>query len=300
MNLPARDYQATRTKTPGKLPSGLDRCAHGLLGQYSRRKFIRRRWLGQAEQIFERSLQYQDLSDQDLSRHLHNMRTVFRRQRQDHARRLPEALALIAEAAARTLGMRPYLVQILGAIIIHNGYLAEMATGEGKSLTACLAAVIAGWTGKPCHIITTNDYLASRDAEEFSNLYRQCAISVGRVTSVMTPAERKENYQKSVVYVASKELLADFLRDRLALGNTHQSSRRQIGLKLNPHDRTYNETVMRGIHTAIVDEADSVLIDEAVTPLIISQACQNQSLIEACQAANRYRLENSSASREAR
>ncbi len=287
MTLPARDYQATKTKTPGKLPAGLDRCAHGLLGHYRRRKYIRQRWVDQAEQIFERSLQYRDLSDQDLTRQLHSMRTAYRRQRRGLEHRLSEALALIAEAAARTLGMRPYRVQILGAIIIHHGYLAEMATGEGKSLTACLAAVIAGWTGKPCHIITTNDYLASRDAEEFANLYRQCALSIGTVSSVMTPAERKENYRKGVVYVASKELLADFLRDRLALGNTYQSSRRQIRLKLNPHSRSHDETVMRGIHTAIVDEADSVLIDEAVTPLIISQACQNQYLIEACQAANR-------------
>ncbi len=287
MNLPALDYQATKTKAPGKLPTGLDRCAHEILGRYHRRQFVGRRWQAQSEWIFEQSLQHQALSDHDLKGRLRDMRALYRRQGKAHEHRLPEALALIAEAAARSLGMRPYAVQILGAIIIHNGYLAEMATGEGKSLTACLAAIIAGWTGKPCHVITTNDYLASRDAEEFAPLYKFCAVSPGRVTSGMTPAERKENYRKGVVYTSSKELLADFLRDRLSLGNLHQSSRRQIFLKRHPYDRSYDKMIMRGIDTAIVDEADSVLIDEAVTPLIISQAHENKLLSDACQAATR-------------
>ena len=286
MNLPSRDYQATKTITPGKLPSGLDRCAHEILGRYRRRQLIGRRWLTQSKRVFEQSLQHQALSEDDLKRRLCDMRALYRRQGKAHEYRLPEALALIAEAAARSIGMRPYAVQILGAIIIHHGCLAEMATGEGKSLTACIAAIIAGWTGKPCHVITTNDYLATRDAEEFAPLYKFCAVSAGRVTSGMTPAERKENYRKGVVYTSSKELLADFLRDRLALGNLHQSSRRQIFLKRHPHNRSNGQMVMRGIDTAIVDEADSVLIDEAVTPLIISQAFENKPLTEACRAAN--------------
>ena len=285
MNLPARDYQATKTIAPGELNKGLDRCAHEILGYYHRRKFIGRRWRVQSERIYEQSLQHQDLSEHELKGRLAGMRAVYRRRGKAHEHRFPEALALIAEAAARFLGMRPYAVQILGAIIIHHGYLAEMATGEGKSLTACLAAVIAGWTGKPCHVITTNDYLAARDAEEFAPLYTFCAISTGRIASGMTPAERKENYHKGVVYTASKELLADFLRDRLALGNLHQSARRLIRQKGNPHNRSNDNMVMRGIDTAIVDEADSVLIDEAVTPLIISQAYENKPLTEACQAA---------------
>ena len=139
--------------------------------------------------------------------------------------------------------------------------------------------------GKPCHIITANDYLAARDAQELAPLYKSCAISTGWVGSHMTPAERKANYQKGVVYTTGKELLADFLRDRLVLGNTHQSSRRLIRRKRHPHDRSDDKIVMRGIDTAIVDEADSVLIDEAVTPLIISQAHENKPLTEACQAA---------------
>ena len=285
MRLPAKDYQATRTLTPGKLPKNLDFYAHRLVGQLRRRECIKRRWLVQSEQVLEQSLQYRGLSDRNLKGRLENLRAVFRRQGRGHAQRLPEALALIAEAAARSLGMRPYAVQILGAIMIHHGYLAEMATGEGKSLTACFPAIIAGWSGKPCHIITVNDYLASRDAEELAPLYNTCAIATGWVGSRMTPAERKENYRQGVVYTTSKELLADFLRDRLALGNTHQSSRREILKKCNPNGRFFDPMVMRGIDTAIVDEADSVLIDEAVTPLIISQAHENKPLAKACQAA---------------
>ena len=287
MRLPAQDYYATRTITPEKFPTGLDLSAHKILGHLRRREGIRRRWQDSAEQILEQSLQHQRLSDQDLKGRLNDIRTEFRRQKKGHVRQLPDALALITEAAARSLGMRPFGVQILGALMIHHGYLAEMATGEGKSLTACLPAIIAGWSGKPCHIITANDYLAARDAQELAPLYESCDISTGWVGSRMTPAERKANYRKGVVYTTSKELLADFLRDRLALGNTHQSSRRLIRKKRNPDHRSYDKMVMRGIDTAIVDEADSVLIDEAVTPLIISQAHENKPLTEACQAATR-------------
>ena len=269
MNMGLHDYQATKTKVPGKLPKGLDLSAHKILGHFRRRECIRRRWLVSAERILEQSLQHQKLSDPDLKRRLKDIRAEFRRHRKGHTLQLPEALALITEAAARSLGMRPFVVQILGAIMIHHGYLAEMATGEGKSLTACLPAIIAGWTGKPCHIITVNDYLAARDAEELAPLYKSCAVTTGWVGTGMSPAERKENYQKGVVYTTSKELLADFLRDRLALGNTHQSARRQIRQKRNPRDRSCDQMVLRGIDTAIVDEADSILIDEAVMPLII-------------------------------
>ena len=286
MRLPAQDYQTTRTATPGKLPRGLDLSAHKILGHFRRREGFRRRWLVESEQILEQSLHHQRLSDPDLKDRLNDIRPDFRRQKQGHGRRLPEVLALIVEAAARCLGMRPFGVQILGAISIHHGYLAEMATGEGKSLTACLPSIIAAWSGKPCHIVTANDYLAERDAEAFAPLYNYCGLSTGWVGGDMTAAERKENYQKGVVYTTSKELLADFLRDRLALGNAHQSSRRQICIKCNPHDRSYDKMVMRGIDTAIVDEADSVLIDEAVAPLIISQAYENTPFSEACQAAN--------------
>ena len=124
MRLPAQDYQTTRTATPGKLPRGLDLSAHKILGHFRRREGFRRRWLVESEQILEQSLHHQRLSDPDLKDRLNDIRPDFRRQKQGHGRRLPEVLALIVEAAARCLGMRPFVVQILGAISIHHGYLA--------------------------------------------------------------------------------------------------------------------------------------------------------------------------------
>ncbi len=285
MTSATRDYQLTRTRDPDRLHQGLDRVAHDLLGLVRRKKEITRKWQAEAAAIHAQSLRMQAFPAGELSGRLGELRSIFRRRARGHEQHLPEALALICEASARTLGMRPYSVQVLGALIIHRGGLAEMATGEGKSLTATLPAIIAAWGGKPCHIITANDYLASRDAEELAPLYHACGVTVGWVGSHMPTAERQKNYSCGVVYVTSKELLADFLRDRLLLGNCHQAERRHIRKKLQAWGPAERGLVMRGIDTAIVDEADSVLIDEAVTPLIISQPHANQPLTEASRTA---------------
>jgi preprotein translocase subunit SecA len=192
----------------------------------------------------------------------------------------------MVEVANRTLGLRPYPVQVMGALALHEGYLAEMATGEGKSLTACLPAVLAAWTGLPFHFITVNDYLANRDAVEMRPFYASCGVSVGCVMSEMDPGERRMNYEKDVVYTTIKELVADFLRDRLILGSLHHPSRRLLRQLLQPRLRDLEGVVMRGLNSVIVDEADSVLIDEAVTPLIISRAQENKPLVKACRTAH--------------
>jgi len=191
------------------------------------------------------------------------------------------------EAADRTLGLRPFPVQVAGALALHRGFLAEMATGEGKSLTACLPAILAAWTGRPCHIVTVNDYLAHRDSVEMHPFYHLCGVSVGCITGPMRPQERQENYAKGVVYTTSKEIVADFLRDRLIMGDFQHPSRRMIRGILNPGRRQAEGLVMRGLDTAIVDEADSVLVDEAVTPLIISRAQENKPFAHACELAHR-------------
>jgi preprotein translocase subunit SecA len=151
-----------------------------------------------------------------------------------------------------------------------------------------LAAVLAGWTGRPCHIVTVNDYLVERDAEWMRPLYSFCGVRVGRITAAMGPAERLKGYEADVTYVTSKELLADFLRDRLRLGTVASPVRRLI--RQLPRARQgpgADGLVMRGIHAAIVDEADSLLIDEAVTPLIISAPHKNELLEEAVKMAAR-------------
>jgi preprotein translocase subunit SecA len=213
------------------------------------------------------------------------MRIRFRRQENGCDTLLSNALAIIVEVADRTLGLRPFPVQVMGAMALHKGTLAEMATGEGKSLTACLPAALAAWTGRPCHFVTVNDYLANRDAVEMRPFYAFCGVSVGCVQGGMAPEERRQNYEKGVVYTTLKELVADFLRDRLIIGGLQNASRRLLREMLQPGHRGPEGVVLRGLDTAIVDEADSVLIDEAVTPLIISRAQENKPLVEACQTA---------------
>jgi preprotein translocase subunit SecA len=285
--LPVQDYRATHIDVPAKLHKGLDRIGHSVVGRYRRRSSLLLKIRKEAEQILDSSLKLRSVSDGKLRERLVQLQTYYRRQGRGYETNLSNAMAVMAEISDRTLGLRPFLVQILGAIALYRGYLIEMATGEGKSLTGCFPAILAGWTGRPCHIITANDYLAGRDSDEMRPLYSFCGVSVGCVSSEMVPGERRLNYDNGVVYTTSKEILADFLRDRLKLGLCHQPSRRLIRQMLQPRIREREGLVMRGLHTAIVDEADSVLIDEAVTPLIISHHRENNYLLEACHNARK-------------
>jgi len=289
--LPTQDYRQTHIMTPEKLHRGLDGIAHGLVGRYHRRGSIDRSIKKESERIHHMAQDLRQVSDGRLRQRLGEMHAQFRRQAIGYEGLLPDALAAMVEAAHRTLGLRPYPVQIMGAMTLYKGYLAEMATGEGKSLTACLPAVLSAWTGKPCHFVTVNDYLANRDAVEMRPFYAFCGVSVGSVTGEMHPRERRLNYEQGVVYTTLKELVADFLRDRLILGVLHDPSRRLLRQMLQPRLRELDGTVLRGLDTAIVDEADSVLIDEAVTPLIISRQEENRPLVEACR--NAYQIAES-------
>ena len=280
--LPIKDYQATNIDTPEEFYDGLDRIANSAVGRYHRRLGIVSRMYEDAEKIVDNSLKFKSMSDAQLRDRIRQMQLIYRRQSKGHEENLSDALSLMAEVSDRRLGMRPYPVQILGAMALHLGYLTEMNTGEGKSLTACYPAILSAWTGRPCHIITANDYLVERDSDEMRALYLFCGVSVGRVNSLMEPGERRINYEKGVVYTTSKEILADFLRDRLKLGLCPQASRRLIKKMLHPGIRERENLIMRGIDTAIVDEADSILIDEAVTPLIISHPQENTHLLKAC------------------
>lgn len=281
----SRDYWSTRIVVPDKLHEGLDRVTHSLIGLSRRRPGILQKMHLEAEQIAEHSLTFKHVSDRRLRDRLDEFKALFRGQKEGREEVLPEAFAIMTEAAYRTLGLRPYPVQILGAMAMHKGYLAEMATGEGKTLTACLPSIIAGWSGRPCHVITVNDYLAGRDASEMKALYTYCGVTTGAVTSEMEPAERRKNYEQDVVYTTSKEILADFLRDRLKIGLCHQSPRRLLRQMRQAATTRHDDLVMRGLDTAIVDEADCILIDEAVTPLIISQSQENKALLQACRQA---------------
>ena len=163
---------------------------------------------------------------------------------------LPEAFAAIREAAWRVLGMKPYPVQLLGGIVLHQGRIAEMKTGEGKTLVAILPCYLNALTGRGVHVVTVNDYLAKRDSEWMGKVYRYMGLSVGLIIPGMTPEERRKSYAADITYCTNNELGFDYLRDNMAIYK--------------------KELVQRGHAFAIVDEVDSILIDEARTPLIIS------------------------------
>ncbi len=180
------------------------------------------------------------------------------------------SFALIRETARRRLGLRPYDVQLRGGLALLTGMVAEMNTGEGKTLTATLAAATAALAGIPVHVVTVNDYLARRDAQTMGPLYGALGLSVGTIFHGLSAVERRAAYACDITYASNKEIAFDYLRDRLSLG----SRSRNLAIKLKRfcgEGRESDRVVMRGLHFAIVDEADSVLVDEARTPLIISR-----------------------------
>ena len=176
---------------------------------------------------------------------------------------LPEAYAVVREAAKRVLGMRHYRVQLIGGIILHQGRIAEMRTGEGKTLVSTLPAYLNALTGEGVHVVTVNDYLAKRDAEWMGQIHEFLGLKVGVVLNSMDKDERRAAYNCDITYVTNNELGFDYLKDNMVI---------------------YKEQlVQRGLKFAIIDEVDSVLIDEARTPLIISgQSGKSTKLYEAC------------------
>ena len=197
-----------------------------------------------------------DLSDDELKAKTDEFREQLAKGNNDEEIKdilddiLPEAFAVVREAAIRVLGMRHYDVQLLGGIVLHKGQIAEMKTGEGKTLVCTLPAYLNGLTGKGVHVVTVNDYLARRDAEWMGQVHRFLGLSVGLIQSGMSPAERRKNYACDITYTTNSELGFDYLRDNMAV--------------------SMEEVVQRPFNYCVIDEVDSVLVDEARTPLIIS------------------------------
>ena len=193
--------------------------------------------------------QYKKLTDEELKH-----KTTELKERLANGETLDEilvdAFAACREAAARVLGMRPYRVQLIGGMVLHQGRIAEMKTGEGKTLVAILPAYLNALTGKGVHIVTVNDYLAKRDSEWMGKVYRFMGLSVGLIVHGLTPDQRRSAYAADITYCTNNELGFDYLRDNMAIYK--------------------EEMVQRGHNFVIVDEVDSILIDEARTPLIIS------------------------------
>jgi preprotein translocase subunit SecA len=200
--------------------------------------------------------QFSALSDTELQ----GKTAVFRRRLEERETLdaiLPEAFATVREASRRVMGMRHYDVQLVGSMTLHEGRIAEMKTGEGKTLVATAAVYLNALPGKGVHVITVNDYLARRDAEWMGKLYRFLGMEVGVVVAGQAPEEKKAAYQADITYGTNNEFGFDYLRDNMAF--------------------SIDDKVQRGLNFAIVDEVDSILIDEARTPLIISGAAEDSS-----------------------
>jgi len=182
---------------------------------------------------------------------------------------LAAAMALVREAAKRSLGLTPFDSQLMGAAALMAGKLAEMQTGEGKTLTAALAASVAASAGVPVHVVTVNDYLAERDAAEMRPLFGFLGLTVGVIITGMSLEARRQAYACDITYCTNKELVFDYLKDRVAAGG--RSSRAQLKVRALLAGQKQTSLLLRGLHFAIVDEADSIMIDEARTPLILAE-----------------------------
>jgi preprotein translocase subunit SecA len=186
---------------------------------------------------------------------------------------LPEAFAVVREAGRRVLGLRHFDVQMLGGVILHSGQIAEMKTGEGKTLVATLPSYLNALTGKGVHVITVNDYLARRDAEWMGQVHRFLGLSVGLIQSSMIPSERQKNYACDITYVTNSEIGFDYLRDNMATSMA--------------------DVVQRPFNYCVIDEVDSILVDEARTPLIISGQVERptEKYLQAAEIASRLQVD---------
>ncbi len=232
-----------------------------------------------------RSPALRSLTDEQVRTRAAELRPRLRRDGFSDLALAGEAFALVREASGRTIGMRHFESQLIGGWAMLNGMIAEMETGEGKTLTATLAAATAALATRAVHVITVNDYLAQRDADTMRPVYEFLGLTVGFANHDLSPQAKQAIYDCDVAYCSNKEIAFDYLRDRMILGGKP----RPIGMKMDALDeeRQGRRLMLRGLQFAIVDEADSVLVDEARTPLILSAEADNSQ----AEAMHRQALE---------
>ena len=255
--------------------SWLDKTAAAAAGRVHQYVLGRRpRHLEFARAVEREAIGLDSLADADLRTRVNELRrNLYARGLRDEL--VAPAFALVREVASRRLGMRHYDVQLHGGWVMLQGMVAEMETGEGKTLTATLAAATAALAGIPVHIVTVNDFLAARDAQWMGPVYHALGLSVGTVTEGMDRDERSEAYRRSVTYCTNKQLAFDYLKDRILLGEENRPLHLNLEELHAERPRT-SGLLLRGLCFAIVDEADSVLIDEARTPLIIANRASKE------------------------
>jgi preprotein translocase subunit SecA len=253
------------------LPGALDRIGSALAAPVLRRRVRSwKRWAHLPALVDDAGAGLERVVDEELRERAGAIGRELRRHGFTDSL-VSRTFALVREAAGRAIGQRHFPEQIIGSRVLLAGQIAEMQTGEGKTLTATLAVSTAALAGIPVHVVTVNDYLAARDAERMGPIYRALGLSVASVIHGVDPDRRRAGYAADITYVSNKELAFDYLRDRLVLG--HRGSRIDLQVeRLAGGEARAEKLVLRGLHFAIVDEADSVLVDEARTPLIISAA----------------------------
>ena len=257
-----------RAERPDRVETWLERQVHRLHG---RARALRGKgaWLRrETAAVGEAGLRLAKLSDRELTCEILPLRE---RLLTDGFLlvHVAQSFALVREFSARVLGLRHHDSQIMGGLVMLRGMVAEMETGEGKTLTATLTAATAALAGVPVHVVSVNDYLTERDAENMAPLYRALGLSVGFAVHGQAPEQRRQAYGCDITYATNKELVFDYLRDRLTMADRPDPIMVQAE-SLQGRGSRARRLLMRGLHFAIVDEADSVLIDEARTPLIIS------------------------------
>jgi preprotein translocase subunit SecA len=278
--IPSATWRMFEQRISGKpLTKGLDAVSDAGIGLVGRFVPRRRRFLRQAETILDLEKHFSEMANAKLRQIAADLREIFRCNR-DNSSDLERAFALVREVAFRQIGEKPFLVQVAGALALEDGCVTEMATGEGKTLTATMPVTVSGWRGRGCHVITVNDYLAGRDAEWMGRIYEFCGLTVAHIEQQTPPAERRAAYLADVTYCTNKEVAADFLRDRLVLGRLRGLCSTLLAKMATGGGQATDRLVQRGLHYAIVDEADSILVDEAVTPLIISGQAPNPEQVE--------------------
>lgn len=277
------ELKLPRLRRRRPVPSGLEAMLERVAGAWVRHRAGGVDLAGEAEAIGRRLQAFGGQRDEHVNEALRVGRERWVNRRGRSAALRTDVLAVIGAVAERELGLVPHREQMMGVLGLERGWLLEMATGEGKTLTLAMAAVLTAWRRQSCHILTANDYLAGRDARRLRRFYERCGVTVAAVVGEDSPTTRRTRYRADVVYTTSRELVGDFLRDRLRLGRrvTPEVWRpwiRRQGGKPPP-------VVLPRLHTVLVDEADQVLVDEAVTPLIISAKRENDTLADLCREA---------------
>lgn len=259
-------YPQRRLPDPGALERLLA-PAIGLATRKARSRKGRRERI--VEAIDEAGARLRDKSDAELGQMARELRPRLRSADSDMAA-AASSFAVVRELAERTVGMRHYDVQMIGGWVMLEGMVAEMQTGEGKTLAATLPASTIALAGTPVHVVSVNDYLVARDAEQMRPLYEALGLTVGIIQEESQPDERREAYSKDITYVSNKQIAFDYLRDRITMGRHLNEIKLRVE-RLHSDSPRLDRLILPGLHFAIVDEIDSVLVDEARTPLIISR-----------------------------